>query len=241
MRRGAITFFTTLDDATRADLTPAFRFAELARRLEPGCTLDGSRAIITGPEHLYDWTIGTTTPPRVLPTSSLLPDGGPGYNSGPVVAVGESLFFIRYRIRDDGSAGEANLMGDLFARPYLCAIEPTDDGGRRLVRYEPHLVDETDERPGQIIDLRRHGNLLVGQTRRAVLVVRPDTMTFATFAPHAFNRTENVTVGPHDIAAAVLADGTMTAVPLPALAARATTRLQPAVRVTIPERYDALR
>ena len=217
-----------------------FRFYVLARRLELTLTKDKKGLLIVEPDNIFEWRPDQKGLPRYLRTSSLFPDGAYGYNSGPVVHIGGKPYFARYQFRTTEQSPDGGLVGNLFSSPHLCTVE--EQGNKRyLLRYVPTLVDESDERPGQVIDMVGHGKLLVGQTRRSIFCLDTTGLSWSSYTISNLDRTVGFSIGTGENIGTVQSNGNVTAIPLGAMVARMRGHLRPSMRVPIPEGNDVLR
>ena len=217
-----------------------FRFYLLARRLELALSRDKERLLVIGPDNIFEWAPGQSGNPKFLRTSSLFKDGRYGYNSGSILYVGNKPYFTRYQFRTTDEAPDGGLVGNFFASPHLCTIE--EQGNKRfLLRYFPTLLDESDERPGQIIDLVGHGNLIVGQSRRAMFCLDTTSLSWSSYTISNIDRTVGFSISQEEIIGTAQATGNVTAIPLRALVARMRGHLRPNARVLLPSDNNVLR
>ena len=217
-----------------------FRFYLLARRLELALSRDKERLLVIGPDNIFEWTPGQSGNPKFLRTSSLFKDGKYGYNSGSILHIGPKPYFTRYQFRTTDEAPDGGLVGNLFASPHLCTIE--EQGNKRfLLRYFPTLLDESDERPGQIIDMVRHDKLIIGQSRRALFCLDTTSLAWSSYTISNLDRTIGFSINPQEIIGTVQSTGNVTAIPLRALVARMRGHLRPHARVLLPRDNTVLR
>ncbi len=228
--------------SAKADEGPlvCFRFHVLARRLELSSSADGKKVFVNGPDFIYQWEIGQQTPPDYLPTSSLFADGRLGYNSGRVLSDKNRTYFTRYQFLTSQSAPNGGLVGNLFSSPHLCTIEGKEQK-RFLVRYNPTLLEETDERPGQIIDMILHGDHLLAQSRRAMICVDTKTLAWTNYTIHNLERTTGFDISDEGIIGTAHYNGCVTAIPFAALKVRLQGQLNANMRIPIPSNVKALR